>query len=262
MAEKDRYGLEVYTRICSNCGMIMTNPRMIQDSYNDFYDTFYRKMYVGRKQASSRYWEKQRLRGEKIRKFLIDNGIYNEIESVLEIGCSAGGILNVFVEDGIKRCKGIDLGSEYLQYGREKGLDLEQASAYELSQKDGNYDLIILHHVFEHFLDIEKELQSISALLSERGYLYIAVPGVLNLNDTYERDFLMYIQNAHVRGFSLDTLNGVLATGGYKCIAGNEVIQAIYTKQENYVFEYKNMYEQTKSYLQELEKIMTISIWK
>lgn len=38
VAEKDRYGFECYTKICPKCGLLMTNPRMTQKSYDKFYN--------------------------------------------------------------------------------------------------------------------------------------------------------------------------------------------------------------------------------
>lgn len=47
IAAKDRYGLNVETKICKKCGLVMTNPRMTQESYNQFYDLEYRPLYGG-----------------------------------------------------------------------------------------------------------------------------------------------------------------------------------------------------------------------
>ena len=48
LSEKDRYGLSVPVVICKDCGLIQTNPRMTQESYNRFYEIEYRKLYHGK----------------------------------------------------------------------------------------------------------------------------------------------------------------------------------------------------------------------
>ncbi len=48
LSEKDRYGLYMPVVICRDCGLIQTNPRMTQESYNQFYELEYRKLYVGK----------------------------------------------------------------------------------------------------------------------------------------------------------------------------------------------------------------------
>jgi len=37
LSNKDRYGLYMPVMICKECGLIQTNPRMNQASYNEFY---------------------------------------------------------------------------------------------------------------------------------------------------------------------------------------------------------------------------------
>ncbi len=39
LSKKDRYGLYTPVVICKECGLIQVNPRMTQESYNQFYDT-------------------------------------------------------------------------------------------------------------------------------------------------------------------------------------------------------------------------------
>lgn len=228
LAQKDRYGINVETKICPKCGLVMTNPRMIQRSYNEFYDTLYRTIYVGQKRASSTYWDVQRVRGEKILEYLCKNMSLQHCKSMLEIGCSAGGIVSVFKDYGINRCKGIDLGSEYLKYGIDKGLELENCDAKRLAERGEKYDLIVLNHVFEHFLDIEKEMIYIERLLSKDGFLYVSVPGILKLEEVYQGDLLKYLQNAHIRSFCLNTLNNTLARYSFENIIGDESVQGVY----------------------------------
>ena len=70
IAEKDRYGLHVETKICPKCGLVMTNPRMTQKSYDKFYDTIYRKLYLGKKQGTEEYYIPQLMRGKNIYDYL------------------------------------------------------------------------------------------------------------------------------------------------------------------------------------------------
>lgn len=231
LSQKDRYGLEVITKICPVCGLVMTNPRMNQESYKRFYDFYYRQIYVGRRRAGEEYFERQKKHGKEIYRYIKQNYDIAKIHTVLEIGCGAGGILSVFREQGIEKCKGVDLGSEYIQFGRQRGLDLENCSSEQL-QTSGGYDLIILSHVLEHFLDIQKELDVIRKLLSEDGILYVEVPGINNLGEVYGNDFLVYLQNAHVRHFSCDTLTQILAWNGFTRLCGNENVQSLFIKGE------------------------------
>lgn len=93
IAEKDRYGIPVSTKICPRCGLIMTNPRMTQESNNEFYDSLYRQLYVGRSRAGEEYYYTQIGRGNSILQYVQEHIDIANIKSVLEIGCSAGGSL-------------------------------------------------------------------------------------------------------------------------------------------------------------------------
>lgn len=248
IAGKDRYGLNIQTKICPRCGMLMTNPRMTQDSYNKFYDTEYRKLYVGREVAGETYFEIQYDRGRSIVEFLSKQGVLFDVESVLEIGCSAGGILQYFKDSG-KKIKGIDLGSEYINYGISRGLDIECGNSRDLLEKPDRYDLIILHHVLEHFLDINSELAVIKKLLSPKGLLFIAVPGIKSIPDVYNGNALQYLQNAHIRHFTLGTLEQVMKQNGYTCIAGDENIMSIFKYDGDKTQLTSNYYEEVTNAL-------------
>ena len=116
-----------------------------------------------------------------------------------------------------------------LNFGRQQGLDLRTGHSSELLQEGKTYDLIILSHVFEHFLDLEQELDVIAKLLSEKGRLYIEVPGIKALESgAYQCNILAYLQNAHVRHFTLWTLANVMGKYGYDLCTGNEVICSLF----------------------------------
>lgn len=254
LAEKDRYGLPVRTVICKKCGIVMTNPRMTQDSYNYFYANIFAKLYRGddgNDDIGARF-RKQVARGKYICDF-VEKYMEEPIQNVLEIGCAAGGILYAFKEKGYQ-VTGVDLDDEYLEYGRGMGLDLRLGHSSELLKENKKFDLIILCHVFEHFLDIENELEVIRNLLSESGVVYIEVPGIKMLkHGTYDGDFLLYLQNAHIRNFTLSTLTNVMIKYGFKLHVGSELIQSLY----KYTGECKplidNFYKENKMFLIQTE---------
>ena len=95
MSEKGRYGEYVPVVICKDCGLIQTNPRMNQESYNQFYNYEYRKMYVGKDQPTDFFVNAQYLNGKKIFRYLCKNNLIPNPKDffVLEIGCGAGVIL-------------------------------------------------------------------------------------------------------------------------------------------------------------------------
>lgn len=129
--------------------------------------------------------------------------------------------------------------------------------SFERITKNGKkYDLIILNHVWEHFLNIEQELDVISKLLKEDGVLFVAVPGIKALVKSYGNDFLGYLQNAHVYDFTMGTLEQVMNKYGIELIVGNENINSIfkYTGVKKAIE--KNYFLDIMSFLYQLENLL------
>ncbi len=229
IAQKDRYGLPVETVICRNCGLIMTNPCLDDKSNNSFYDGEYHYIYRAEEAPSEERFEERKNEAGTIIGFIqkhtgIDSG------SVLEIGCADGGNIAAFVEKGYK-ATGIDLSHTYVEYGKNRGLDLYCSDATSFAQKGQQYDIVVLNHVLEHFTDLEKELSTIAALMKDTGVLFVAVPGVKYLTfGAYKHDFLLMLQNAHIFNFTKDTLCQTMKKYGFDSIFANEAVYALFKK--------------------------------
>jgi SAM-dependent methyltransferase len=252
--------------ICQECGLIQTNPRMTQETYNEFYNSEYRKLYGGKIEPDADFFYIQLKQGKKIYEYLTKNMVMsNDFTNklVVEIGCGAGGILKYFQQKGAT-IYGVDLGKEYIEYGREKyQLNIFEGTIHEinLGQKP---DLIIFSHVLEHILDIKDELKAVFSLMDQQSILYIEVPGLKNLCCSYNMDFLEYLQNAHVFHFSLTTLKNMMNRNGFQFIFGNEVVQSVFKKKENIVFSEKIVddHEKVLNYLKSIENLRKIMIIK
>lgn len=229
IGEKDRYGLLYKTVACKKCGLVYTNPRMNQSSYKSFYNEEYRKLYVGKENPTEDFFMHQAKIGRNIFNFLKSEGLIKKPLRVLEVGCGAGGILFYFKSQG-HTVKGIDLGSEYIEYGANMHqLDLSVGFIKDI---DPTYqpDIIIYSHVLEHILDIESELKQISKFCNKNTLLYIEVPGLKYIHKMYSMDILKYFQNAHTYHFSLRTLSNILGNGGFQLVTGNEFIRSVFKK--------------------------------
>lgn len=253
LSEKDRYGLYMPVKICRICGLIQTNPRMTRESYFSFYGQEQKKLYVGKESLSGGYFEKQYNRGKEI---------FNYIEwetntpvkdcRILEVGCSSGGILLYFKENG-NEIIGCDLNEPYIKYGIEKyGLDLRLSDIGSLNLTY-QPDIIIYSHTFEHILEPIKELKILQKLAGEKTLLYIELPGIKNLNKSYNRDFLEYLQNAHVYHYSFRTLTNILQVSGWFPFTGDEYIRSLSFTASG-TLRIENDYEDAKYFLESLER--------
>lgn len=219
IAERDRYGLPVRTALCQHCGILRTTPRMTADATARFYGDDYRDLYTGPGNVESLY-ESQVERGHGLVKLLTK--LLPQVDSVYEIGCGAGGLLTPFAQAG-KRVAGVDLGDEYLAYGRQQGLDLVHGRAGDLLAHRGEAaDLVLLLHVLEHYLDLSSSLDETLSIVKPGGLLLVEVPGLATIATGYHGDILRYLQNAHTYHFSGPTLRFVLERCGLEVLACTE----------------------------------------
>ncbi len=229
IAKKDRYGIPSNTVICRNCGLIVTSPCLDDESNNSYYDNEYHFIYREEETPSEEKFLERKRNACDIIKFVkkhsgADSG------NVLEIGCADGGNVAAFAEAGYT-ASGIDLSHTYIEYGKEKGLDLYCCDARSFAEKGHRFDLIVLNQVLEHFTDVKRELAVIDQLLEPEGLLFVAVPGVRYLTyGAYYADFLQMLQSAHIYNFTKTTLQNVMGLCGYECIYANEFIYALFKK--------------------------------
>ena len=208
IATYDRYSMMQSTVLCRRCGLILSNPRFTNEEYVRFYKSdIYRKIY-----ESYNYLEIYR------QKYKVSTGKHifdsitavkntNQIGRVMEFGAGGGWNLIPFKEKGIS-VTGYDYSLSLVSLGREYGLNLLQG---EISDIDGNYDVIILNHVLEHLTDIKNSIKKLKEHLNPGGILYLAVPKIKNFS-------MGHFQVAHTYYFSLSTLQYYMSQCGLKMI--------------------------------------------
>jgi SAM-dependent methyltransferase len=219
----------VDTVVCQVCGLVQTNPRMTAESYARFYDNEYRRLMGGREGPTESFFNFQLDRGTVVYRWLERRGLLPPTGgTVLEVGCGAGGNLVPFRDAGYTAV-GVDLGSEYVAYGRDvRGLDLRTGTVADFA---GSADLVIYRQVFEHLLDVDGELAELRKHLAPGCVVYIEVPGVKDLNYV-NGDFLRYCQLPHVYHFSKATLAATLAAGGFAMLDADESVRAAFVASE------------------------------
>ena len=96
----------------------------------------------------------------------------NKDTKILDIGCGAGNLLYSLHEYGMENLLGVDpFNLKDIQY--ENGLLIEKK---EINDVDGKWNIVMLHHSFEHFPDPSKALQTVSGLMTANGHCIIRIP--------------------------------------------------------------------------------------
>lgn len=109
----------------------------------------------------------------------------NKETHILDVGCGSGALLTMLYDIGYKNCIGID---QFLKK------DIQYSSGLKILKKDffslsGQFDVIMFHHVFEHFSNPKDALIHINKLLSKNGVCIIRMPDI----DSFS--FFKYKQN-------------------------------------------------------------------
>jgi 2-polyprenyl-3-methyl-5-hydroxy-6-metoxy-1,4-benzoquinol methylase len=208
IAEQDRYGLQQRVVVCKKCGLIMSNPHLTEKSCQYFYSTdMYRMLYQYEDYLETAH-----------RKLISDSGkfIFEDLSpilkergnlNILEFGCGGGWNLIHFSKAGYK-VVGYDYSPILTQVGRTYGLDLREGTIQDI---EGEYDIIIINHVIEHFTDLLGSMKSIIKHLKPDGLLYIGVPNIDNYG-------LGQLQNAHIYYFSPRTFEYYMNRCGLRMI--------------------------------------------
>lgn len=219
ISEVDRYGLPLNSVVCMRCGTVRTDPYLDESSLEDFYTNFYQQMY-GRAMELDSYFLRQKSYGEKV--LSVSQGFLKPESWVFEVGCGAGGALKVFQEQGY-RVAGCDYSNELIDGGRQKRV--ENIYCGSLNDVGNNlkiikFDLIYLHHVFEHLNDPLLFLKNCRKYLGSSGKIIIVIPDI-NRIDEYRfpsGNLLLYLHIAHKYNFSFEGLQRLGRRAGYSVL--------------------------------------------
>lgn len=174
---------------CAKCGFRWLNPRPTEAEYTLLYDRSYAanqsdhaanefewmKDYsaVPGDYATDRRAGKERRLAARLTKF---SRLIPDAKSVIEIGVGTGEFLCQARDRGME-VAGLDLSEHACEKIRKEfSIDVHCGSLGTYDPGMHRYDIVHLHHVFEHLLDPRRALFQIRSLLSDRGTLVLEIP--------------------------------------------------------------------------------------
>ena len=223
IASHDRYGLPVRTVLCTQCGLMRSDPCLTDAELERFYAEDYRAIYRSDNRQETLFLE-QELRGARILAWLAKRGVRGP-GRMLEIGAASGGTMQQFERAGW-RTAGCDPDPLAVAHGRRGGLDLEVGDVTVLRSR-GPAKLLVLSHVLEHLRDPVAALRNVVELLEPGGCIYAEVPGIHAIRRTYGC-VATYLHIAHVWHFTARTLEAVGRRAGLECVECDERVRALF----------------------------------
>jgi SAM-dependent methyltransferase len=179
---------------CSACGCLQlkTIPANIEKYYPDNYYSYASKGEDHMIQSSLPKKLKRLLKKQLLDFYLQGNGFIGKMLSgkfesyypwirknmvksnsaILDVGCGSGELLLRMYNDGFRNLTGVDpFIKEDIHY--KCGITIHKKQLDELT---GKYDLVMLHHAFEHMDEPAAVLKKINRLLNPGGMLLIRIP--------------------------------------------------------------------------------------
>jgi 2-polyprenyl-3-methyl-5-hydroxy-6-metoxy-1,4-benzoquinol methylase len=202
-------GMPVINRICQACGLVYQSPRMTDAELAAFYSGEYRQLYQGGEGPDAKDLAVQGKRAESLLAFC--QGRLPGARRYLDIGCSAGLLLESFRKAYGCQVVGVEPGEAYREFARQSGLEVVATLDALSPAESARFDLISLAHVLEHMSDPVHYLANLrESLLEPDGWLLVEVPN-LYAHDSFEV--------AHLIAYSAHTLRGVLSQAGFEVVA-------------------------------------------
>lgn len=218
ISDKGKDNIEVSMVCCKNCGLTYLNPRWSKERYHDFYTSSYDDFYrpeIRKNTIGENYSQIAQSVYSRISKILNKEDF--QPKSILEIGSGDGFILNYFLgKSSGSRGFAIEPSLESQKIMESNNITIvsnDADSDWELASEK-KFDLIIMRHVLEHFLDPITILKKATRSLKDNGVIYIAVP------NSYRPKHLFsdWVRVAHTYYFSKISLQNVTGMAGLESV--------------------------------------------
>lgn len=135
--------------------------------------------------------------------------------NTLDIGCASGGLLLELRAKGYKFIHGVDGACSCIEQLSKQGVKSTLLRLSELGQGklDGLFDVIILSHVLEHVVELQKLLEAAKSLLAPNGKIYIETPDA----SRYDNDMFVpyyFFDAEHINHFDVFSLGQLAKHSG------------------------------------------------
>ena len=217
LSDQGQFGLPCHVVICPNDGMVFLSPRWSKERYLEFYQNEYDSYY--RESVLSIEEEELKYRDIKLIAYRLDDtlGLLAERTSVLDVGAGMGWSLSWLFSKypNVKNIYAIEPSRHCITNLEEVvGAKVVTGDVDSCWGKD-KFDLVIMRHVLEHFMDPLKVLEQAASRLEDTGVIYIAVPDMMRPAGSLKNHWLRAV---HTYYFSENTLSAIASKAGLRAL--------------------------------------------
>ena len=216
VSEKGQFRLPCYVAICPSDGLVFLSPRWSKERYMHFYqseyDSYYRPSVLTTETDSQKY-----VVVRKICSRLETLNLIEDRKSALDIGAGMGWSLQWLSRNypGFQRLAAIESSGHCITNLQDVVGVSVIANDVDDDWKSTGYDLVIMRHVLEHFMNPIETLNKVAENLSENGIVYIAVPDMMNPKGSLRDD---WFRSVHTFYFSETTLCSIASIANLQLI--------------------------------------------
>lgn len=205
---RDFRGQPVSNRLCRACGLVYQSPRMSEAEMATFYAQEYRQVYQGSPAPTQKDLSAQAGRAGSLLN-LVEARLEN-VSRHLDIGCSAGILLQQFQTRYNCQSAGVEPGEAYRMVAQSQGSSVYPSLEALSAAGELPFDFISLAHVLEHIPQPVGYLACLrEQFLTPTGSLLLEVPNIY-AHDCFEI--------AHLVSFSEHTLRQTLKQAGFAIV--------------------------------------------
>ena len=192
--------------LCEICGLVFQSPRMSDQELKDFYQAEYRWLIQDDVGPTEKDRRVQAGRARNLLKFLCKH--LDVVRSHLDIGSSAGTLLQVIQQNYECISVGVEPGDAYRTFSQERGWEAVSDLGEIQNKYSASFDLVTMAHVLEHLPDPVDYLRNLrEKWMKPGGHLLIEVP---NLNGHTA------LELSHLAAYTTMTLQRLLNQAGYR----------------------------------------------
>lgn len=197
---------------CKSCGLAWLAPLPGEEDLKKFYSGVYYPSELDNNFVS---WRKSKdvSKFKRLIRCIIG---YKEKGFLLEIGCSYGFFLQIAKEQGFD-AYGVEYALSPAKYAKDKlGLNVVNGGTDQAALFNKKFDVIVLSHVIEHFINPLDEISKLKMLLKDDGIIILKTPNFNSITRIIQRNVWFWLlAPEHIFYFNVKNLLNLFSSSGF-----------------------------------------------
>lgn len=161
---------------------------------------------------------------------------YSEYQSLLDIGCGTGYLIDMLQKQKSADYYGLDLSPEMLKVAKNKlsgSVELIEGYSDSLPYKDSSFDVVTCIQSFHHYPKPEKAMAEAYRVLKPGGLYIISDTGMGNypkfIYSIYNNFIVKKLNTGDYAAYSKRDIRNLMTSSGFKIRDAQDITKFIYT---------------------------------